>query len=86
MSAYLFNCLIGLDQLLNVLVFDGMPDETISARCWREQHQPFWYRLRLVVDYVFLRGFAVENHCQKAFVSEQRRLQMPASYRTGKLR
>ena len=41
MKRYLFNLLIGIDQMANV-VFGGMPDETISSR-WGRNEKPNWF-------------------------------------------
>jgi len=55
-----------LSQLCNAPTKGGSADESISARCWREQSHPFWGRLRRVVEAIFWvrdRG----RHCQEAY-------------------
>ena len=47
MKRYFLNILIAIDQLVNA-VFFGYPDETLSARCWREQR---W--CRHLIDVLF---------------------------------
>ncbi|ASF48166.1 hypothetical protein [Methylovulum psychrotolerans] len=84
MHAYFFNGLIALDQLLNVLVFNGMPDETISARSFREKDTSvFWRLFNRAIDTVFLRLFGIVDHSQAAFVAEMQRLEMPKCYQMG---
>ncbi len=55
-------------QTLNVLIFDGEPDETVSGRAWREGAvggNPVWERRRQIID----RAFALvgdHNHCRNS--------------------
>lgn len=56
MLQYLLNILISIDQLGNTLL-GGSPDETISARLWREYPNSI---LRKVVDAFFGKG-----HCKR---------------------
>ena len=55
-------------QLLNVLIFDGSPDETVSGRSWREGMilgNPKWARRREWIDWLF--GlFGDKHHCLKS--------------------
>lgn len=72
MRAYLLNLLIALDQLVNVAIFAGQPDETMSSAAWRmEQQGRFWGCLRPVIDLVF--ALVEQDHCQKAHQSEVER-------------
>ena len=60
-----------VSQLLNVWIFDGMEDETISGRAWREGvlgGDPIWARRRKIIDKLFLVitfGRDVD-HCRKS--------------------
>ena len=62
---YLFNVLIGIDQLANTLI-GGYPDETISSRAGkgRIMGSPFWTVAAFVIDLLFL-PFE-RNHCFKS--------------------
>ena len=71
--SYLTNLLIGLDQLANTLLC-GAPDETLSARAWREREKhPYWHKL---IDLFFGWG-----HCEQAWYSEAVRRHLPKEYR-----
>lgn len=74
--SYVKNNLIALDQLANA-IFNGSPDETISARCWRLRNVPYWNALRITVDALF---FWTKNHCYNAWVAEMARKQLPKEY------
>ena len=54
--------LIALDQAANALL-GGWPDETLSARCYRERR----YRAEAFIDWVF---FTQPHHCRAAHESE----------------
>jgi hypothetical protein len=79
MGAYLFQVLIGLDQLLNTML-GGWADETVSSRAWR-LHQAYraWAVARRAIDAVF--WYWQPNHCQASFESERLRLQIPPELR-----
>lgn len=64
--------LISIDQLANVVVFDGSPDETLSARAWREQ-----WKIRPWIDRLF---FFEADHCQASYEWERDRRDLPSSY------
>ena len=81
MRRYILNILIAIDQLANAVI-GGMPDETLSARCWREQ--------RLWAVYVIDRLFFWDkdedgdfNHCHSSYWHEMNRLDLPEEYREG---
>lgn len=67
------NFLIALDQLLNVLIGSGWPDETLSAFAHRRQG---WRRA--VINALF---FWQYDHCAKSYWSERTRKQLPPEYR-----
>lgn len=76
---YLHRLAISIDQLLNVLVCNGAPDETMSSNCWRmEQKGRPWGFMRRVIDAIF---FLDKDHCYKAFHAELQRRQMPRGFR-----
>lgn len=76
-KTYITNVFVSIDQLVNVVLFFGFPDESISSRCWRERYVHPWRHK--VVDFLF-RPFR-KNHCKMAFEHEQMRLQSPPSER-----
>ena len=69
---YTKRVLIGIDQLANVILFNGWPDETLSARAWREQWQ-----LRFLIDGIF---FWQRAHCEQSYIWEQARKDLPKDY------
>lgn len=75
---YIKNILIGIDQLTNC-VFLGKPDETISARCWRNRNKNIiWKISRKVIDTIF---WFDDNHCQESYDSELYRTQISKEYK-----
>jgi hypothetical protein len=69
--------LIALDQLLNAILL-GMADETLSARCWRNQHNSwYWKGLRIAIDTLF---FFEKDHCFNAYMAEIDNKQLPRHY------
>ena len=78
-SAMIKNLLIGLDQLINTLVWIkgdgfGWPDETLSARAWRLREQSnAWKRIDALM-------FFDPEHCRISYQSELERKQLPKAY------
>lgn len=70
--------LICVDQFLNVVIFDGDSDETVSARAYREQQTPKWAWRMAMLDRMF---FWEVNHCEESFKWELARRDMPPAYR-----
>lgn len=68
-----FRFLIAVDQAANVLLWDGMPDETISARAWREQDA---WLIRSLNAVFFWQG----NHCKECYEWEKQRKDLPPDY------
>lgn len=64
MGEYFFNVLVSIDQLINTLA-NGDPDETISARTWRERPNS---NLRRVIDWIF--SWYEKDHCKKSYERE----------------
>ena len=79
MRVWLLNVLIALDQFINALC-GGWPDETISARAFRESvTSRGWRAVRWLIDVAFL---PIErDHCRAAFYAEAARSQLPEAYR-----
>lgn len=79
--AYVTNNLVAWDQALNTAL-SGWPDETLSARCYRNDGtKARWTVARRVIDFVALHVFRQKNHCYEAFISEQMRRQAPVEER-----
>lgn len=81
MKEYLLNNATAFDQLANTLL-GGSPDETLSARAYRNEQQGklLGRFFRPVIDLLF---WFDENHCYKSYLSEKYRQQFPAYYRKG---
>ena len=79
MKAWLLNVAIAADQLVNAALA-GAPDETISSRAhrMRAKGQPYWGWTANAIDRIF---FWQPGHCEAAYLSEQRRKQMPPALR-----
>jgi len=87
MYTRVFFILIAFDQLLNAIL-GGYPDETISARCWREKRL-----LRYVIDGLFFWQFVYEKrlynkivarwkgHCEQCYEWEMARKDLPEVYK-----
>jgi hypothetical protein len=83
MSRYLFNLLIAFDQLLNVLICNGEPDETMSSAAYRmERDGRFWGFMRPVIDFLF--SWHESDHCFKAYESELLRRQYSPEFQKAK--
>lgn len=76
---YVFNVLIGIDQLINTIL-GGYPDETISARCYRNYDTNGWWMFAhdMINCISFLLG--QRRHCYNAWLSECQRIQYPEGY------
>jgi len=68
---YLARNAIALDQQVNALL-GGSPDETLSARCHRED-----LAIKRLVNLLF---FWQNDHCYQAYLSELYRKQLPKEY------
>ena len=79
MKRYALNIAIGLDQLANA-VLAGHPDETLSSRAYRMRlkgHR-YWGWTATAINLLF---FWEADHCRAAHESEQRRTQLPRSFK-----
>lgn len=73
---YLEKILIGFDQFANT-IFDGYPDETLSARAYRLSENGSIIPMK-IIDAIF---FFQKDHCYEAYLSEVERKQFPKDYR-----
>lgn len=64
MINYVINIATCLSQLLNTVVFNGDPNETLSGRCWREQR---WWAVKLI-DTLF---FFQNEHCLHSHLADR---------------
>ena len=72
--SYFLRLALSIDQLLNVLICNGEPDETMSSAAYRmERDGRFWGFMRPVID-TLARPWQ-KDHCKHAYESELLRLQ-----------
>ena len=79
MKQYFRNIAIGIDQLANAALA-GHPDETLSSRAYRMRlkgHR-YWGWTATAINLLF---FWEADHCRAAYESEQRRTQLPRSFK-----
>ncbi len=69
---------IAFDQLVNELIANGMADETISARAYRNRNKEGWAWASPLLNGLF---FWQEDHCRSAYESEVLRKHLPMEYR-----
>lgn len=69
---YIVRILIAIDQLFAVVLFGGMPDETISAMAHRRQ----WKRMERFINWLF----QDDMHCTRAYIAELVRSQNAEEY------
>lgn len=71
MVNYLYNIILVLDYLINVLT-GGWHDEFISTRAHRLQHSSkLWLHIRRSIDWVAATIFRKKQHCFWSYVSDQ---------------
>lgn len=76
---YFLRLLIAADQLLNVLICNGYPDETMSSAAYRMEAQGrFWGFMRPVIDALF--AYWQKEHCKNAYEAELRWQQLPKDF------
>lgn len=76
---YIIRVLLAIDQLLNVVLCNGAPDETMSAASYRMHRDGrFWGFLMPVIDLMFF--WQGPNHCFNAYLKELSRTQYPTEY------
>lgn len=77
---YIIRTLLAIDQLLNVVLCNGSPDETMSAASYRMHRDGrFWGFMMPVIDLMF--WWQGPNHCKNAYLKELAHTQYPAEYR-----
>ena len=78
---WLYYVAIAFDQLVNAICC-GYPDETLSARSWREQRRYaiYWIDRLFRWDKDENGNF---NHCESSYWHEMERKDLPAEYREG---
>lgn len=77
--SYTVRVALALDQLANVVICNGEPDETMSAASYRMHRDGrFWGFMMPVIDALF--WWQGPNHCYNAYVKELQRVQYPAEY------
>ena len=81
LGRYAFNVLLAIDQLLNAIL-GGYPDESISARAYRQRSNPFWQQVQLLIDLLF---FWDADHCEKAYWAERNSSHLPDEYENSSL-
>ena len=79
MKNFALQVLIAIDQLANAL-FGGYADETLSSRAhrMRQKGQTYWRWTAGFIDMLF---FWQKGHCEAAWHSEMKRLQLPPHMR-----
>lgn len=73
---YWLRLLIATDQWFNTLL-GGMPDETISAKLWRNRDRQPYKTLQIIVDRVF---WFDPEHCKSSYMSELHGKYLPTEY------
>lgn len=76
MTSKLRNLFIAVDQVFNTLL-GGKPDETLSARMYRNKHKKWWGKAYKVTNKIF---FWQDDHCEAAYINERNRKHLPAEY------
>ena len=75
---YLKKVLIWIDQGINVILFAGYPDETLSSRAYRLCRDGNKCLIRKIIDTIF---FLEKEHCYKSYVSEEENRHLPPKFR-----
>lgn len=67
-GSYPHRVLLGFDQFVNTIC-GGDPDETLSARAWRNKDKTqYWGVARIVIDTIF---FWQPDHCYRSYLWEK---------------
>lgn len=67
MYDYFTKVAILLSQTANVLLFNGNPDVTVSARAFANREKRFWGILYRAINLIF---FFQNNHCMLSFLTD----------------
>ena len=65
---YLIRVGDAFSQLVNTVILNGEPNESISGRCWRLRHKPVWKQARIVIDFIF--SPFEKDHCQASYLAD----------------
>lgn len=74
---YFVRVSVTISQVLNVVVFNGYPDEMLSARAYRCRDSKFWSSMAVVLDTCF---FWQTDHCYQTYLWELERKDNAAEY------
>ena len=64
MKSYLIRIATLFSQVINTVFLCGLPDMTISARCYINKDKPYW---RVAYKYINAIFWFQENHCKESF-------------------
>lgn len=67
LKAWILNVMICVSQSFNSIVLLGHPDETLSARCHRNQHVPRWNKWREILNRIY---FWQDDHCADSYADD----------------
>jgi hypothetical protein len=73
--------LISLTQFINVWLFNGWPDESLSSRAYRQHKAGKRSWPMRIIDFFFWLFFAEVGHCENSYVSEQNKSHLPFELR-----
>jgi hypothetical protein len=71
--------LLLVSAAVNALFYGGHPDESLSARAWREREDPAWERRRVRIDQFFTR-WQGPDHCRKVWADQVKREEARRAY------
>jgi hypothetical protein len=79
MKRWFLNVLTAIDQLLNALICNGEPDETMSSAAYRMHRdgRPTGF-LKTIIDTLF---FFDPDHCKTSYWAEKKRSQLAPEFR-----
>ena len=82
LKQWLYNSFIAVDQLINVVVFFGHPDETLSSRSYRLYRDEVSKIPCILIDTLFFWDREDgKKHCELSYISERERMQLPPEFR-----
>ena len=95
---YIHQIAIAFDQILNTIA-GGFADETLSARMYRNalrdslnNEKTIWWYLEKIINWIFIpQDWLVKKqglwtgarHCERAYLSEIKRMHYPNQYRNN---
>lgn len=60
-----------ISQLLNVVLFNGEANESLSGRSYRQQDHWFWGLMRRIIDLLF--KYWTPHHCMDSYLADLER-------------